>query len=688
MSKPKLRVALVGNPNIGKSSLFNQLTGLHQKVGNFAGVTIEKKVGTFSIGNQEIELTDLPGSYSLIPKSPDERLVFLHLDDPDQKPDMVLVLADASNLARNLLIFSQLADLRIPCVLALNMLDVAKRKGLQINVADLEIRLGCPVVEINARTGWGMETLKKRITQASPPAFRLFDVKLALEQADVVSFSFHQWLHWAVNRESAESLDDATVAQWLANRNLNADLALAKETVFRHKALKNLEERVTMSGKQVREIGFGFDRIALHPIGGFALMLTILLVVFEAIFKLAQIPMEAIENSMSGLRSFLHQLIPEGLIHNLILEGILPGIEGVVIFVPQIAILFFLIGLMEESGYMARVMVLLDSGMRKLGLSGRAVVPLVSGVACAVPAIMSTRSMSSNRERLIAIFVTPMMSCSARLPVFTLLIAMLIPSSASWGPFSLQGISLLGLYVLGLAGAVVTALVMNLWLMKKEKAPFVLEIPPYQVPYWKNVWISVFQKSSAFVFQAGKIILAISIVLWFMAGFGPGNAMEKAEIHAKETAKKLGLSIEQTDQQVAAEKLEASFAGHAGRWIEPAIAPLGFDWKIGVALITSFAAREVFVGTMSVLYAAGNEEETQLLRERMLQARHPESGEPVFSGATVASLLVFYIFAMQCMSTLAVCYRETSSWKWPLLQLIYMTGLAFLSSFLVYQCWG
>lgn len=688
MSKPKLRVALVGNPNIGKSSLFNQLTGLRQKVGNFAGVTIEKKVGLFSIGNQEIELTDLPGSYSLIPKSPDEKLVFQHLDNPEEKPDMVLVLADASNLARNLLIFSQLADLHIPCLLALNMLDVAEKKGLQINVADLETRIGCPVVEINARTGWGMDILKSRLLEAKMPDFRLFDVKQALEQSEAGPFTFHQWLNWAVNREGHSNVAGLEVAQWLNARHLQPDLALAKETVFRHKALKSLEERVTLAGKQVREFGYGFDRLALHPIGGFVLMLIILLVVFEAIFKLAQIPMEGIENGMAALRSLMHNWLPEGLLHDLILDGILPGIEGVVIFVPQIAILFFLIGLMEESGYMARVMVLLDSGMRKMGLSGRAVVPLVSGVACAVPAIMSTRSMASNRERLIAIFITPMMSCSARLPVFTLLIAMLVPASARLGPFSLQGLSLLGLYLLGLAGAVLTALVMNFWLLKKEKAPFVLEIPPYQIPYWKNVWISVFQKSSAFVFQAGKIILAISIILWFMAGFGPGDAMEKAAVHAQEIAQKRGLSAEETEQEVASEKLEASFAGHAGRWLEPAIAPLGFDWKIGVALITSFAAREVFVGTMSVLYAAGNDEETTLLRERMLQARHPDSGKPVFTGATVASLLVFYIFAMQCMSTLAVSYRETASWKWPLLQLAYMTGLAFLCSFLVFHFWG
>lgn len=686
MSKPVVRVALLGNPNIGKSSLFNQLTGLHQKVGNFSGVTIEKKVGVFTHHHQTYELTDLPGSYSLIPKSPDEKLVFGHLVDEKERPQKVIIVADASNLARNLLIFSQIADLQLPCCLALNMVDVAEKKGIKINISDLETRLGCPVVSINARTGWGCDELKARLSESKVPDFHLFNLQKVLELEQAPPFGYPEWIQWAVSR--GQENDSLKISKWLEENGFDGDLILARETVYRHKALKILEERVAVSEKQVKEFGYGFDKIALHPIGGFLLMFSILLVVFEAIFKMAEIPMEAIEWAMASLRAKLGALIPPGIFHELLLDGIVPGIEGVVVFVPQIAILFFLIGLLEESGYMARVMVLLDSGMRKMGLSGRAVVPLVSGIACAVPAIMSTRSMSSSRERLIAIFVTPMMSCSARLPVFTLLIAMLVPSSASWGPFSLQGLTLFGLYFLGLLGAVLTAVVMNLWLMKKEKTPFVLEIPPYQVPYWRNVWISVVQKSSAFVFQAGKIILAISIILWFMAGFGPGQSMEMAEERGRQMGEKMGWSESEIENQIAAEKLEASFAGYAGRWLEPAIAPLGFDWKIGVALITSFAAREVFVGTMSVLYASGNDEESQLLKERMLQARHPETGKPVFTGAAVASLLVFYIFAMQCMSTLAVSYRETGSWKWPFLQLIYMTGLAFAASFVVFQIWG
>lgn len=685
MKRQIKQISLIGNPNIGKSSLFNLLTGLHQKVGNFAGVTIEKKVGKFVHKEELFEIIDLPGSYSLIPKSPDEALVYSHLMQKLEGQNVVLVLVDASNLARNLLIFSQLADLGVPCCVALNMIDVAEKRGIKINVEDLETRLGCPVVAINARNGFGIDQLKNRLRNACPPTFKLFDLKHSLQLQFESPFTFPQWLDWAVNHSLSPERDSSAIQEWLNSISINTDLALAKETVYRHRALKILEERVTLLESREKEMGYRFDMIALHPIWGYVLMLSILILIFEAIFKLAQIPMNFIEVGMSFAKFQISEVLSDGLIKKLILEGILPGIEGVVIFVPQIAILFFLISLLEESGYMARVMVLLDSGMKKMGLSGRAVVPLVSGVACAVPAIMATRSMSSSRERLIAIFVTPLMSCSARLPVFTLLIAMLVPDSDFFGPFSLQGLSLFGVYLVGLVGAIATAYVLDKWLFKKEAIPFVLEIPPYQIPHWRNIWISVVQKSSAFVFQAGKIILAISIILWFMASFGPADTMEQIESKAKDFAHKSGFDQDQTQQLISSWKLEKSYAGRAGHWIEPAISPLGFDWKIGVALITSFAAREVFVGTMAVLYAAGDQDESHLLREKMTKAINPKTGKFVFTGPTVASLLVFYIFAMQCMSTLAVSYRETGSWKWPILQLIYMTGLAFVASFAVYQ---
>lgn len=691
MTEPR-SIALVGNPNIGKSSLFNRLTGLRQKVGNFSGVTVEKKMGSFRVGSQLYNLTDLPGTYSLIPKSPDEALVFQHLlgELDGKKPDVILVLLDATNLSRNLLLFSQIADLRTPCLVGLNMLDLATNRGMVVNEEKLEAELGCPVVPINARTGEGVVALKLRLEEAKVPSFQLFNLPEALEQPlgmeQEKTWLYPSWLHWA-SGTPVKNWKIETVLKEFIQTKLDPKLAQAKETVFRYKKIKPLVAKTVTErqGAGLNRSGFRLDRLALHPLWGYVMMVVVLLVVFESIFKLAQIPMEAIDAGMAWLSNHLDGWLPDGRLKSLLLDGLLAGIQGILIFVPQIAILFTLISFLEESGYMARVMVLLDKLMSKLGLSGRAIVPLVSGVACAVPAIMSTRSMSTSRERTIAIFVTPLMSCSARLPVFTLLISLLISSETYWGPFSLQGLTLFGLYLLGLLGAIVTAWILHLFLPGKSTGPFVLEVPPYQRPHWKNVWMAVYQKSSSFVLEAGKIILAISILLWFMASFGPGNAMETAKTKAQTEAQLAHLNEEETANLVASSQLESSFAGEAGRWIEPVIKPMGFDWKIGVALIASFAAREVFVGTMSTLYATGNDEDAGALKERMRHAVHPETRLPVFTPAVIASLLVFYIFAMQCMSTLAVAYRETRSWKWPALQLVYMTGLAFGLSTLVYQ---
>ena len=654
---------LIGNPNIGKSSLFNRLTGLKQKVGNFAGVTIEKKTGMMRLGTEEMVLTDMPGSYSLIPRTPDEKVVASEILGASGEKTCILV-ADASNLARNLLLYSQVSDLGFPAVLALTMADVAEERGLFTDTGRLENILGCPVVRVNPRTGEGIDELKKRLPEASAPGHRFYS-------PDGKS-DFRQWLEQvSAEREKGNS----------------PDMDIARETTARLRKLREMVE-----GVQKKEnsginpsAGYRLDRFALHPVWGYVLMLAILLVVFEGVFTLSSYPVDLLDQGVDALAGLLSGLLPEGIVKRFILNGVLAGIQGIVVFVPQIAILFFLIGVLEQSGYMARVMLLLDRLMGKMGMSGKSVVPLVSGLACAVPAIMSTRNMSSSRERLIAIFVTPLMSCSARLPVFSLLVGLLLPGNVFWFGIPAQGLLMLGLYLLGLAGAVLTALLLHRLLPGKGTGNFVLEIPPFKVPGWNSLLAGVYQKSSAFVLEAGKIILAISVILWFMASFGPGESMDMAGRQVQKELQEGKIPESEAASRTAALQLEASYAGKAGRWIEPVIRPLGFDWKIGVALISSFAAREVFVGTMSVLYASGSEEETEGLKSRMLSARHPETGTPVFTPATIASLLVFYIFAMQCMSTLAVSYRETASWKWPLLQLLYMTGLAFGLSFAAFQ---
>jgi ferrous iron transport protein B len=670
MREDEIRISLVGNPNIGKTSLFNQLTGLHQKVGNFSGVTIEKKTGYFQWKGKRFSVTDLPGTYSLIPKSPDERVVFKEIQKSTDPEQIFMVVADATNLSRNLLFFSQISDLGQKTILVVTMMDMVNSRGKTLDLARLETLVGCPVVAVNGRTGAGIEQVKDKIPEARVPLESWFNPDLSEGPKDIRTF--REWLNWATSEIDSDEKEK--------------ELSRAKETIARYQKIKSLIAPFESTLPEGNQPGYQADRIALHPVGGYLIMLLVLLVVFEGIFELARYPQDWIESGLGNLSEAVGHFLSDGILKQFLLEGVLAGIQGIVIFIPQIAVLFALIGLLEQSGYMARVMVLLDRFMSRLGMSGKAVIPLVSGVACAVPAIMATRNMNSTRERLIAIFVTPLMSCSARLPVFTLLIGMLIERSASFWGIPLQGLLLFCLYLIGLFGALATAYILHAFLPGKTKeGAFIIEIPPYQLPNWKNLWITVYQKSWSFVWEAGKIIFAISVILWFMAGFGPGNDIEMAEKLAKEEAFAKSFDPVSTERLISSKKLEASFAGRAGQWIEPAIAPMGFDWKIGVALISSFAAREVFVGTMSVLYASGDEEEPRKLQEKMKEARHPDSGKPVFTPAAIASLLVFYIFAMQCMSTLAVTYRETGHWKWPLLQLLYMTGLAFLASMMVYQ---
>ena len=608
------KIILAGNPNCGKSSLFNQLTGLKQKITNVPGTTIENKVGRLKVGNVNIELIDTPGTYSFNPKSLDEKeAVKVFFEKPE--PSTILYIADAANLKRNLFYFSQLAQHKIPMILVLNMLDISDFKGFEINVDRLEKELGVRVFKINARTGVGVDLLKKALG----------------EDQFVPHYQFG-------------SADDHT-----------------HETHF-ESITKLLNKTTTLKSKR-ELISNKIDAWATHPILGYLMFLSVLLVIFQSVFTLASYPMDWIEGGFSMLSEVLSNTLPDGWLKRLLVNGLLAGIAGVVVFVPQIAILFFFMGLLEDTGYMARVSFIMDKMLRGLGLSGKSIVPLLSGAACAIPAIMSTRNIENWKDRLITIMVTPLMSCSARLPVYTLLISMAIPSTLILGFINLQALVMLAMYVLGTVAALIAALVFK-WIIKHDiPSYFIMELPVYHVHRWKNIWLTCWQKSLSFITEAGKVILLVSIVLWFLASYGPNRTS--------------GFSIQESVN------LEESYAGHFGKGIEPAIRPLGFNWKIGIALITSFAAREVFVGTMSTIYSIGDEENFDQLRDKMNKDTL-SNGEPVYSIAVVLSLMVFYAFAMQCMSTLAVVYRETKSWKWPAIQFVYMTGLAYLGSWIVF----
>ena len=656
MSNSMKKIALVGNPNAGKSSVFNQLTGLNQQVGNYPGITVDKISGTFIHEGQEIEVLDLPGTYSLYPRSEDEKIVYQLLSTPSHPdfPDLVVVVADASNLERNLLLFTQVYDLRIPVILVLNMMDIAQKRGIELDLFKLRALFGnIPVIPFNARKGIGLGALKDSI---------LSDKK----HARYVPF----------------------IPDYKLNDTPPSEEEQVLETKQRYKKIKELLKftvKVPASTSSEKRFSKRLDRIVVHPIFGYLLFLGILFLLFQAVYSLAEWPMNLIDTVFLSLSGWTKSVLPGGLFTNLLAEGIIPGIGGVVIFVPQIALLFFFIVILEESGYMARVVFIMDRLMRPFGLNGKSVVPLISGVACAIPAIMATRTIAQWKERIITILVTPLMSCSARLPVYTLLIALVIPDENVWG-FGLQGITLFGLYMVGLFAALVVALVLKYILKTEERSFLVLELPSYKMPRWNSIILTLWEKVRLFIFEAGKIILAISIVLWVLASFGPRERRLAAVEAIPKPLSQDEEVLKTYENQVQTTLLENSWIGLLGKGIEPAIRPLGYDWKIGIALITSFAAREVFVGSMATIYSVGEDfEENETLMERMRAELNPNTGLPVYTMATGISLMLFYAFAMQCMSTLAIVYRETKTWKWPIIQTLYMTGLAYLAALLAYQ---
>jgi ferrous iron transport protein B len=697
-------IALLGNPNCGKSSLFNQLTGLRQKVGNFPGVTVDKKVGKLALGNrQEVSIIDFPGTYSFYPTSIDERIVVQSLSNPNDEnyPDAVVYVADVTKLEKHLLLLTQLRDLGLPLVLALNMADVAEQQGLEVHTELLRKRLGVPVVMLSGRTGAGVDDLKRLLEEmiahpgsysASTPFFNMSGQEKALANAAktiVPGANTYQGLLIAHHYEWLPFLSEAQRALLKDTSEEYGFVSLSSqvgETMQRFDRFTPVVKSALKS-KESNEKGITerLDTVLTHRFFGPLIFFGLMLLVFQAIFAWAGTPMEWIETFFTFVGDQVREILPAGWLTDLLTDGIIAGLGGVLVFIPQITILFLLIAILEEVGYMARAAFMFDQVMQSFGLNGRSIVALVSGGACAIPAIMSTRTIGNWKERLITILVTPFISCSARIPVYTVLVGFVVPPRTVLGIFNMQGLAFMGLYLLGIISALGAAYIFKLILKTREQSFLMLELPEYRVPVARNVGLTVWEKVQSFVVEAGKIILGVSIILWFLASYGPPGEMAAAEAEALSAAQQLQLDETETDNLIASRKIEASFAGHIGKAVEPVIRPLGYDWKIGIALITSFAAREVFVGTMATIYSIGSADDEFTVRERMAQERNPLTGEAVYNLATALSLLLFYVFAMQCMSTVAVVKRETKSWKWPAIQFAFMTGLAYLSGLLAYQ---
>ncbi|HEX8061139.1 MAG TPA: ferrous iron transport protein B, partial [Cyclobacteriaceae bacterium] len=606
----RLRIALAGKPNSGKSSLFNQLTGLNQKVGNFPGVTVEKRTGVFAINGTTADLMDLPGIYSLYARTLDEKIVAEIFGNHASAfyPDEVVLIADATNLKNSFLLLTQLIDLGLPVVLVLNMMDLAAKAGQSVDIKKLSFAFDIPVVMINARKGQGIDELKEILAKRAKPSSRkIFTINEELQPA-VQQIKEHFKLR--SDYEAYQFLQQTDSLTHLTAEEKNYVHAIAKridffpgkyqgaETIRRYEFIQDLLNQVIIkaSNPEWKKSSHRIDKIITHKVWGYVIFLAMLFLIFQSIFAWAQVPMDLIDNGFAALSDWLDRSFPDGPLFDLISQGIIPGIGGIIIFIPQIAVLFAFISILEETGYMARVVFLMDKIMRRFGLNGKSVVPLMSGWACAIPAIMATRTIENWKDRLITIMVTPFMSCSARLPVFAILVALTIPDKMIWGFINLQGLVMMGLYLLGFLAAILSAYIMQFIIKVKERSYLIMELPTYRMPMWKNVGYAIVDKTKAFVFDAGKVILAISIVLWVLASFGPGDQMKNAEEIVVQQSENLRLTEQGLADRVAAFKLEHSYAGAIGKFIEPVIRPLGYDWKIGIALITSFAAREVFVG--------------------------------------------------------------------------------------------
>ncbi len=737
MSK-SINVALIGNPNTGKTSVFNELTGLKQKVGNYPGITVEKKEGICKLPRGvKAHILDLPGTYSLNTTSLDESVVvelLLNRNDKDF-PDVAVVISDVENLKRNLLLFTQIKDLKIPTILVINMADRMPRKGITLDIPLMEQKLNTRIALVSTRKNTGIEKIKELIAD-----YKNLSVKpnvdttvIAPDYFDRLKRTFpneDMYKLWLVITQDVnfmpiekKQIQDASSFSTKSKSELKR--LQQKETILRYQFINGiLKESYKVDLKVAKGFRARLDKVLTHKIFGYLIFFIILLTIFQAIYDWSSYPMDFIDEFFASASEWVKNTLPPGVFTNLIAEGILAGIGGIVIFIPQIAFLFLFIALLEESGYMSRVVFLMDRVMRPFGLSGKSVVPLISGTACAIPAVMATRNIENWKERLITILVTPFTTCSARLPVYLIIISLVIPEGRIMG-LGYQALTLMLLYLIGFLAAIFSAMILHKILKIKSHSFFVIEMPNYKLPLLKNVGYTVIEKTKSFVYGAGKIILAISIVLWFLGSNGFSDRFDKADTIVKQRISEEGftefnkddiaqklmiyedelkdspslkpnqiqdslqqhrISLEEraVKQEVAGYKLENSYIGFLGKAIEPIVKPLGYDWKIGIAVLTSFAAREVFVGTLATIYSVGNDEE-ETIKNRMAAEVNADTDEPLFNLASGISLLLFYAFAMQCMSTLAVVKRETNSWKWPLAQLIIMSTFAYLVALIAYQ---
>lgn len=697
MSIQNITVALIGNPNTGKTSVFNQLTGLKQQVGNYPGITVEKKLGFCKLTNTiKANILDLPGTYSLNASSIDENVVIELLLNKNDKlfPDIAVVITDVENLKRNLLLFTQIKDLEIPTILVINMADRMKSKGISLNISHLEEQLKTKIVLVSTRKGYGIDELKNQIVD-----YKSLSTEPCLNASSIDEEYFNklrkafpnQLLYklWLVITQDVNflNLERNEIRNSFTKSHSDLKRLQQKETIKRYQFINDtLKIGLTIDSTNATDLRSKLDKVLTHKIFGYAIFFAILLLIFQSIFDWSSVPMDFIDATFADLANYAKIHLSEGEFTNLICEGIIPGIGGIVIFIPQIAFLFMFISVLEESGYMSRVVFLMDKIMRRYGLSGKSVVPLISGTACAIPAIMSARNIENWKERLITILVTPFITCSARLPVYAILIALIIPNKRLFGVLSLQGATLMILYLLGFGMAIFSAYILNKILKVKTKSYFIIEMPNYKLPLFKNVAINVIEKTKSFVFGAGKIILAISIILWYLGSHSSNASFKNAEKIVAGKAKAEGKVLEKSDLEniTSTYKLENSYIGKIGKTIEPAIRPLGYDWKIGIAVVTSFAAREVFVGTLATIYSVGNNNDDSTIKSKM-QADVRADGTKIFNFATGVSLLLFYAFAMQCASTLAITKKETNTWKWPIIQLVFMSGFAYITALIAYQ---